>query len=387
MLVAKMGQDGHDRGANLVASAFADLGFDVVPGPLFQTPEESARLGIENDVDVVGASSLAAGHKTLVPELIGQLRDMGRADIKVVVGGVIPPQDYDMLREAGRAGDLRPRHQPGRRAAKAKLLGAEAARPRRPDLSSIEAAPARSELRHGRVLDVFGGKLFGDDDPHRLDPRRDRALFDLPLLDLLFEAQSVHRRFHAANEVQLSTLLSIKTGGCPEDCGYCSQSAFAKSGLKAEKLMDVDAVLAAAAEAKAAGSGRFCMGAAWREPKDRDMDALCAMVAGVKAMGLETCMTLGMLTPRAGGPARRGRPRLLQPQSRHLARTLRRVITTRTYQERLDTLERVRASGMAVCCGGIVGMGESREDRVGFLHALATLPSIRKACRSTRWCR
>src|SRR6195952_6169447 len=122
------------------------------------------------------------------------------------------------------------------------------------------------------------------------------ALFDLPLLDLLYLAQQAHRRHHAPNEVQLSTLLSIKTGGCPEDCGYCSQSVHADTGLKAEKLMDVDAVLTAAAEAKAAGSGRFCMGAAWREPKDRDLDALCSMVAGVKAMGLETCMTLGMLT-------------------------------------------------------------------------------------------
>jgi biotin synthase len=202
-----------------------------------------------------------------------------------------------------------------------------------------------------------------------------RALFDLPFLDLLVEAQGVHRRFHAANQVQLSTLLSIKTGGCPEDCGYCSQSAFARSGLKAEKLMDVTAVLAAAAEAKAAGSGRFCMGAAWREPKDRDLEALCAMVAGVKAMGLETCMTLGMLS---------------QDQAERLAASgldyynhnidtspenYGNVITTRSFQERLDTLENVRAAGMAVCCGGIVGMGERREDRVGFLHALATLPA------------
>jgi biotin synthase len=202
-----------------------------------------------------------------------------------------------------------------------------------------------------------------------------RALFDLPFLDLLYEAQSVHRRFHAANEVQLSTLLSIKTGGCPEDCGYCSQSAFAKSGLKAEKLMDAEQVLAAAAEAKAAGSGRFCMGAAWREPKDRDIDALCAMVAGVKAMGLETCMTLGMLSDdQAARLAEAG----LDYYNHNLDSSpeyYRDVITTRTYQERLDTLERVRASGMAVCCGGIVGMGESREDRVGFLHALATLPA------------
>ncbi len=201
------------------------------------------------------------------------------------------------------------------------------------------------------------------------------ALFDLPFLDLLFEAQTVHRRFHAPNEVQLSTLLSIKTGGCPEDCGYCSQSAFAKSGLKAEKLMNVTAVLAAAAQAKQAGSGRFCMGAAWREPKDRDMDSLCAMVAGVKAMGLETCMTLGMLTPdQANRLAAAGLDYYnhnLDTSPEHYSE----VITTRTYQERLDTLEHVRASGMAVCCGGIVGMGETREDRVGFLHALATLPA------------
>jgi biotin synthase len=202
-----------------------------------------------------------------------------------------------------------------------------------------------------------------------------RALFDLPFLDLLYEAQTVHRRHHAPNAVQLSTLLSIKTGGCPEDCGYCSQSAHAKTGLKAEKLMDVDAVLAAAAEAKASGSGRFCMGAAWREPKNRDMDALCTMVAGVKAMGLETCMTLGMLTQaQADRLAEAGLDYYnhnLDTSPEHYGA----VITTRTYQERLDTLANVRASGMAVCCGGIVGMGERREDRVGFLHALATLPA------------
>ncbi|WP_114952700.1 biotin synthase BioB [Sphingosinicella terrae] len=200
-------------------------------------------------------------------------------------------------------------------------------------------------------------------------------LFDLPLLDLLFEAQQVHRRFHPRNAVQLSTLLSIKTGGCPEDCGYCSQSAHAGSGLKAEKLMDADAVLAAAAEAKANGSGRFCMGAAWREPKARDMDALCTMVAGVKAMGLETCMTLGMLDrDQAERLAAAG----LDYYNHNLDTSpeyYREVITTRTYQDRLDTLDHVRAAGMAVCCGGIVGMGESRDDRVGFLHALATLPA------------
>ena len=210
----------------------------------------------------------------------------------------------------------------------------------------------------------------------RTDWTRDEiaALFDLPFTDLMFRAAEVHRAHHPADEVQLCTLLSIKTGGCPEDCGYCSQSASANSGLKAEKLMDVDAVLAAAAEAKAAGSQRFCMGAAWREPKERDMDAVCAMVAGVKAMGLETCMTLGMLT---GEQARQLAAAGLDYYNHNIDTSPEHygdIITTRTFQERLDTLEQVRSAGMAVCCGGIVGMGESRADRIGFLHSLATLP-------------
>jgi biotin synthase len=200
------------------------------------------------------------------------------------------------------------------------------------------------------------------------------ALFDLPFPELVFRAAEVHRAHHAAGEVQLCTLLSIKTGGCPEDCGYCSQSAHAKSGLMAEKLMDVDAVLAAAAEARAHGSQRFCMGAAWREPKDRDMAAVCDMVAGVKAMGLETCMTLGMLT---GGQARQLKDAGLDYYNHNIDTSPEHygeIISTRTFQERLDTLEEVREAGISVCCGGIVGMGESREDRVGFIHALATLP-------------
>jgi biotin synthase len=199
-------------------------------------------------------------------------------------------------------------------------------------------------------------------------------LFDLPFPDVIFRAAEAHRAHHAAGEVQLCTLLSIKTGGCPEDCGYCSQSAHASTGLKAEKLMDVEAVLAAAAKAKAAGSQRFCMGAAWREPKDRDLAELTRMVGGVKAIGLETCMTLGMLS---GNQARAlGQAGLdyynhnIDTSPEHYGD----IITTRTFQERLDTLEEVREAGIAVCCGGIVGMGESREDRVGFLHALATLP-------------
>jgi biotin synthase len=201
------------------------------------------------------------------------------------------------------------------------------------------------------------------------------ALFELPFNDLLFEAQQVHRRWHAPNAVQLSTLLSIKTGGCPEDCGYCSQSAFAESGLKAEKLMDVDTVLAAASEAKAGGSGRFCMGAAWRNPKDRDIDALCTMVAGVKAMGLETCMTLGMLTREQAARLAEAGLDYYNHNLDSAPEYYGEVVQTRTYQDRLDTLSNVRASGMAVCCGGIVGMGETRADRIGFLHALATLPA------------
>ncbi|WP_425506766.1 biotin synthase BioB [Sphingomonas rhizophila] len=200
------------------------------------------------------------------------------------------------------------------------------------------------------------------------------ALFDLPFTDLVFRAGEVHRAHHSSVEVQLCTLLSIKTGGCPEDCGYCSQSAHASTGLKAEKLMDVDAVLAAAAEARAAGSQRFCMGAAWREPKDRDMAAVCDMVAGVKAMGLETCMTLGMLT---GDQARALKAAGLDYYNHNIDTSPEHygdIITTRTFQERLDTLDEVRKAGMAVCCGGIVGMGENRDDRVGFIHALATLP-------------
>ncbi|MEO7787001.1 MAG: biotin synthase BioB [Sphingomicrobium sp.] len=200
------------------------------------------------------------------------------------------------------------------------------------------------------------------------------ALFDLPFTDLVHRASTVHRAHHAPDEVQLCTLLSIKTGGCPEDCGYCSQSASAPTGLKAEKLMDVDAVLASAAEAKAAGSQRFCMGAAWRSPKDRDMAAVCEMVAGVKAMGLETCMTLGMLT---GDQARLLADAGLDYYNHNIDTSPEHygdIITTRTFQDRLDTLAEVREAGMAVCCGGIVGMGETRQDRVGFIHALATLP-------------
>jgi biotin synthase len=200
-----------------------------------------------------------------------------------------------------------------------------------------------------------------------------RALFDLPFAELMFRAQSVHRQNFAPGEVQISTLLSIKTGGCPEDCAYCPQSARYDTGVRAEKLMALDAVLAEARAAKAGGASRFCMGAAWREPKDRDLDAVCAMVEGVKALGLETCATLGMLT---GDQAQRLKAAGLDFYNHNLDTAPEfydRIITTRTYQERLDTLSHVREAGIHVCCGGIVGMGESREDRVGMIATLATL--------------
>jgi biotin synthase len=210
----------------------------------------------------------------------------------------------------------------------------------------------------------------------RTDWTRDAiaALFDLPFDELMYQAQTVHRAHHAAGQVQLCTLLSIKTGGCPEDCGYCSQSVSAESGVKATKLIDPRAVLQAAAQAKDSGSQRFCMGAAWRNPKDRDMPAIIEMVKGVRQMGMETCMTLGMLTQRqAGMLADAG----LDYYNHNIDTSPERydqVITTRTFAERLDTLEHVRSAGINVCCGGIVGMGETRDDRVGFIHALATLP-------------
>ena len=199
-------------------------------------------------------------------------------------------------------------------------------------------------------------------------------LFALPFADLIFRAQSTHRRYFSANEVQMSTLLSIKTGGCPEDCGYCSQSASHETGLKASKLMELDAVLADAKAAKASGATRFCMGAAWRSPKDKDLDAVCAIVQGVKALGMETCVTLGMLT---GAQAMRLKDAGLDYYNHNIDTSpeyYKEIITTRTFEDRLDTLEQVRRAGINVCCGGIVGMGEAADDRIGMLHALATLP-------------
>lgn len=210
----------------------------------------------------------------------------------------------------------------------------------------------------------------------RHDWRQDEilALFALPFNDLLFEAQTVHRRHFDPNQVQKSRLLSIKTGGCPEDCKYCPQSSHYHTDLPAEKLMEVEAVLAEARAAKDGGASRFCMGAAWRNPKDRDLDAIIAMVQGVKELGMESCMTLGMLTrDQADRLAEAG----LDYYNHNVDTSeefYEEIITTRTYKDRLDTLDNVRQSGMNVCSGGIVGMGEAREDRAGMLMTLANLP-------------
>ena len=202
-----------------------------------------------------------------------------------------------------------------------------------------------------------------------------RALFDLPFPELLHRAASVHRANFDPAQVQVSTLLSVKTGGCPEDCGYCPQAARYHTGVDATKLMSTEAVLDKARQAKAAGASRFCMGAAWRSPKDRDIPKVAAMISEVKALGLETCATLGMLEPHQ---ARALKDAGLDYYNHNLDTApefYNEIIRTREFQDRLDTLSHVRDVGMKTCCGGIVGMGESREQRAGLLQTLANLPA------------
>jgi biotin synthase len=201
-----------------------------------------------------------------------------------------------------------------------------------------------------------------------------QALYTLPFNDLIFKAQSAHRAYFDANEIQISSLLSIKTGSCSEDCGYCPQSARYDSDITPESLMPVDKVLKAAQTAKDQGASRFCMGAAWRQPKDKDIERVVEMVQGVKALGMETCVTLGMLTDQQTHRLKEGGLDYYNHNLDTSEDYYSEVITTRTYQDRLDTLERVRDAGINVCCGGIVGMGETELDRAKLLLQLANLP-------------
>jgi biotin synthase len=212
-----------------------------------------------------------------------------------------------------------------------------------------------------------------------------QALYDQPFADLMFAAQSAHRTHFNPNHVETASLLSIKTGGCPEDCGYCSQSAHYDTGLKATKLMARDDVVATARRARDAGATRFCMAAAWRNPKDRDLDEVCGMVSAVKELGLETCATLGMLT---GSQAARLREAGLDFYNHNVDTSPEfydQIITTRTLQDRLDTLAYVREAGIKVCCGGIIGMGEEVDDRLGMLVLLANLPTQPESVPINLW--
>lgn len=200
-----------------------------------------------------------------------------------------------------------------------------------------------------------------------------KQLFNLPFNDLLYKAQQVHRENFNPNEIQLSTLLSIKTGGCPEDCGYCPQSVHYETGVDATKLLDAETVRAAALEAKKNGASRFCMGAAWREPKDRDIEKVAELIRVVKQLDLEACCTLGMLSAMQADKLKDAGLDYYNHNLDTAPETYGEIITTRVYQDRLDTIERVRSAGMNVCSGGIVGMGETRDQRAGLVHQLANL--------------
>ncbi|MCK1466948.1 biotin synthase BioB [Bradyrhizobium sp. CW10] len=212
-----------------------------------------------------------------------------------------------------------------------------------------------------------------------------QALYSLPFADLMFQAQSVHRDNFDPNHVQTASLLSIKTGGCPEDCGYCSQSAHYQTGLKATRLMDCADVVASAQRAKDAGASRFCMAAAWRSPKDRDLDQVCDMVSAVKGLGMETCVTLGMLTPNQAIQLFEAGLDFYNHNVDTSPEFYGKIISTRTLQDRIDTLAHVREAGIKVCSGGIIGMGERVEDRLGMLVLLANLPSHPESVPINMW--
>ncbi len=224
------------------------------------------------------------------------------------------------------------------------------------------------------LIEQTNSKIPQADIRHDWTVAEAETLFSIPFNDLLFRAQNLHRKFFAANEVQISTLLSIKTGGCPEDCAYCPQSAHYETGTNRDPLMNIDSVLAAAREAKHGGASRFCMGAAWRRPNDQDLEAVCQMVEGVKEIGLETCVTLGMLREDQAKKLSESGLNYYNHNIDTSEEYYREIITTRSYEDRLNTLENVRNAGINVCSGGIVGMGETQKDRSGMLTTLASLP-------------
>ena len=224
-------------------------------------------------------------------------------------------------------------------------------------------------------VDASASSAVSDDKEPRHNWTREEAeaLFALPFNELIFRAQNTHRQWFDPNEVQKSTLLSIKTGGCPEDCGYCSQSAKFETGIKATKLMDVDTVLEGARRAKASGASRYCMGAAWRSPKDRDIDAIVEMIRGVREMGMETCMTLGMLTPDQAGRLKEAGLDYYNHNVDTSEEFYGEIITTRNFEDRIETIRHVQDAGINVCAGGILGMGEQIGDHASMLVTLANL--------------
>jgi biotin synthase len=235
------------------------------------------------------------------------------------------------------------------------------------------------------VGDNQNGSRGNESVRHDWDRAEAEALYGLPFADLMFRAQSLHRSHFDPNHVETASLLSIKTGGCPEDCGYCSQSAHYDTGLKATKLMAQAEVVATAQRARDAGASRFCMAAAWRNPKDRDLDEVCRMVSAVRDLGMETCATLGMLTPAQAVRLREAGLDFYNHNVDTSSEFYDKIITTRTLQDRIDTLAHVRDAGIKVCCGGIIGMGEAVEDRLGMLVLLANLPDHPESVPINLW--
>lgn len=244
-------------------------------------------------------------------------------------------------------------------------------------MSNTTALHCASEASHAQpqpiVLHRAASDVPASKQPSTWSIPAIQALLDLPLMDLLFQAQQVHRAHWPANEIELATLLSVKTGGCPENCGYCPQSAEFDTGVQAQKLMDIDAVRSAAQAAKDAGASRFCMGAAWRAPKDRDIEKMGALIAEVKSLGLQTCATLGMLQPHQAQSLRAAGLDYYNHNLDTAPEYYQDVVSTRQYQDRLDTLQAVRDSGISVCCGGIIGMGELPVHRAGLIAQLANM--------------